>query len=123
MTTYQFLCILGVQAASAFIINLVLHHVVLKTSEKINKAEAVDEGMKCLLRNSILNLYYECQSKGFANLADRDNFSAMYKAYKDLHGNGVIESVKLDFENLPSHSNHPQRRASDKEVWHESNHK
>lgn len=117
MSTYQFLSIIGVQALSAFIINFLLNKFVVVRSEKTQKDGSIKDAILCLLRNSLLDLYYKASEKGFANLADRENFEMMYKSYISLGGNGVIKEAYKRFAELPGKPNHPARRRTDKEVW------
>lgn len=121
MSTYQFLSIIGVQALSAFIINFLLNKFIVSKNEKNQKDESIKDAILCLLRNSLLDLYYKSCEKGFANLADRENFEMMYKSYVSLGGNGVIKELYKRFADLPSKPNHPARRRTDKEVWNEPN--
>jgi len=117
MTIYQFLSIIGVQALSAFIINFLLNKFIVVRSEKTQKDGSIKDAILCLLRNSLLDLYYKASEKGFANLADRENFDMMYKSYISLDGNGVIKEAYKRFAELPEKPNHPARRRTDKEVW------
>lgn len=120
MTIYQFLSIIGVQALSAFIINFLLNKFVVAKTEKSQKDGSIKDAILCLLRSGLLDLYYKASEKGFANLADRENFEQMYKAYISLGGNGVIKEAYKRFAELPGKPNHPARRRTDKEVWNES---
>ena len=123
MTTYQFLSIIGVQALSAFIINFLLNKFIVVKTEKNQKDESIKDAILCLLRTNLLDLYYKSCEKGFANLADRENFEMMYKSYISLGGNGVIKELYKRFSDLPGKPDHPARRRTDKEVWNESNQK
>lgn len=117
MSTYQFLSIIGVQALSVFVVNFLLNKFVVVRSQKNQKDESIKDAILCLLRNSLLDLYYKASEKGFANLADRENFEMMYKSYISLGGNGVIKEAYKRFAELPGKPNHPARRRTDKEVW------
>lgn len=123
MTTYQFLSIIGVQALSAFIINFLLNKFIVVRSDKVQKDESIKDAILCLLRTNLLDLYYKSCEKGFANLADRENFEMMYKSYISLGGNGVIKELYKRFSDLPGKPDHPARRRTDKEVWNEPNKK
>lgn len=123
MSTYQFLSIIGVQALSVFVVNFLLNKFIVGRSQKTQKDESIKDAILCLLRNSLLDLYYKSCEKGFANLADRENFEMMYKAYIGLGGNGVIKELYKRFAGLPGKPDHPARRRTDKEVWNESNKK
>lgn len=71
----------------------------IKASKEHEKA--LEDGMKSLLRDRILQLARECIRKGYATLEERENFEAMYESYKSLGGNGVIEDVAEQFHELP----------------------
>lgn len=79
------------------------------------KLEALDEEIKAIkkddmneregimsgLRFAILRLCDICYDKGFATLAEREQFEAMYVKYRDMGGNGVIEAEHAKFLQLP----------------------
>lgn len=51
------------------------------------------EGMKCLLRGRMLNVYYKNRDSGKIRQYEYENFTAYYKAYKALGGNSFIEHI------------------------------
>lgn len=81
-----------------------------KIVESIQKIEKrLDLSEKCdqaVLRNSLMNLYYACNAKGFRTEDDSKNYREMHEAYKAVGGNSFIDGdVSRCFENLPLRPN------------------
>lgn len=47
--------------------------------------------LQASLRNSILNLYYKCMSRGSITMFEKQNVTEMYDRYVDLKGNHFIK--------------------------------
>ena len=57
-------------------------------------ALACMNGIKCLLRSEMLQIYYSCEEKGEIRQYQLENFHRMYKAYKLLLGNSFIDEIR-----------------------------
>ena len=51
-------------------------------------------GIKCLLRSEMLNIYYHCEEKEEIRQYQLENFLRMYRAYKFLLGNSFIDEIR-----------------------------
>lgn len=73
-------------------------------AKKINdisvKDRAMELGMQAMLRDRIYQLYRYCNDKGFASLAERENFENMYQQYHNLGANGVMDDYRKKFFEL-----------------------
>lgn len=49
---------------------------------------------KCLLRSSMLHIYYDNVEKREIRPYELQNFELSYKAYKALHGNSFIDDIR-----------------------------
>ena len=57
-------------------------------------ARACMNGIKCLLRSEMLQIYYSCEAKGEIRQYQLENFHRMYRAYKLLLGNSFIDEIR-----------------------------
>ena len=55
-------------------------------------------GVKCLLRNEMLTIYYHNREKKTIRQYEYENFLMLYKAYKALHGNSFIDKIKKEVD-------------------------
>lgn len=51
-------------------------------------------GIKCLLRSEMLQIYYSCEKQGEIRQYQLENFHRMYRAYKLLLGNSFIDEIR-----------------------------
>ncbi len=50
-------------------------------------------GMKCLMRDRMLRIYYHNKDKKSIRQYELENFVYLYKAYKALKGNSFIDEI------------------------------
>lgn len=62
--------------------------------EKLFGFKDIHEGQKCLLRSTMLTIYYKAKEDGKIRQYDFENFALLYAAYKAEHGNTFIDKVK-----------------------------
>lgn len=55
-------------------------------------------GMKCLLRAEMLQIYYHNREKKTIRQYEYENFLALYAAYKALRGNSFIDKIKKEVD-------------------------
>lgn len=55
--------------------------------------KATDEALKCLLRNDILEIYYQYKPQKRISRFAFDNVGYMHHQYKSRHGNSFIDTV------------------------------
>lgn len=58
-----------------------------------NHSKSVSEGMVYLLKNEIINTYYERLQKGYCNAYIKDRVTELFEIYKKLGGNGNVERI------------------------------
>ena len=59
----------------------------------IRWALKIIEGLKCQLRNDMLNIYYKCKDSKQIHQYEAEHFDKCYHAYKALKGNSFIDEI------------------------------
>lgn len=74
-----------------------------KQNQKTKKTQqAIQDGVKALLSDRILQMHSICKSKGFCSVQDRVSLESLHTAYHDgLHGNGTITDAYNKTKDLP----------------------
>ena len=71
-----------------------------------DRLDASDRCDQAVLRNSLMNIYYDCAHKGYRTEDDSKNYREMHEAYRAIGGNSFIDSdVSRWFDQLPLHPN------------------
>lgn len=75
-----------------------------RQAQKERKArQAIQEGVRALLRDRIIQMYGICKSKEFCSLPEREALDSLYKAYHDgLGGNGTVTDVFTAMRKMPT---------------------
>lgn len=71
-----------------------------KDNEQKKKEDAIEEGVRCLLRVKLIEYHTKYMELGEISSHGYENWMLMYKAYKALGGNGMIEHMKEEIEEL-----------------------
>lgn len=71
----------------------------IKTYHK--KMESIKSGVKILLKNEIKNYYDEAILKNSITLFEKEMLIELYKQYKNLEGNGLIENLIEKIDTIP----------------------
>ena len=94
------------------VINIVLLYAFNKYSERqkhsYNKQVAIENGLCSLLRDRLIHCCLYHIKQGSITVEDLDNITSLYKAYKDLQGNGAVESMYKQLLSLPVVTLHTQ---------------
>ena len=61
--------------------------------ERLLKDKKQNEGIKCLLRGRMVNVYYKNKETETIRQYEYENFCAYYEAYKALGGNSFIDHI------------------------------
>lgn len=73
-----------------------------KQEEQKSKHElAIENGILCILRKHLMDEHNYWVEKGYITATALESGLAMYGAYKMLGGNGMIDHMKDDIEDLP----------------------
>ena len=82
-------CISTIAAAMALFIKPIRER--LFKAKKDNEAER--DGLRCLLRNEILKIYYKGRDQKSLTQYEAENFMHLYESYINLGGNSFIIQV------------------------------
>ena len=70
--------------------------------EKQNKHDmAIENGVVCILRKHLMDEHETWVQKGYITSHALESGLLMYKAYKDLGGNGMIDHMEDEIQTLP----------------------
>ena len=58
----------------------------------------VCNGLKCLMRSDMLNIYYHNRERKIIRQYEYENFLALYKGYKALKVNSFIDKIKKEVD-------------------------
>lgn len=72
-----------------------------RDEETVNRRKALEDGMVCLLRKNLMDEHETWVAKGYITSHALENGIAMYKAYKALGGNGMIDHMEVEIQELP----------------------
>ena len=72
--------------------------------------EAILQGIRAYLRDRIIQGYKYHMGQGYCPIYEQDNIQELYKAYKDLKGNGVISRLIDDLYKLPTEKRSDETR-------------
>lgn len=72
----------------------------LKEEQK-KRATALENGVVCILRKLLMDEHSYWMSKGYITPKALESGLLMYKAYKSLGGNGMIDHMEEEIQELP----------------------
>lgn len=71
-----------------------------KQKEQEARQTAIEEGVKAILRDRIVQAYYHYHGRNSITLHGLENVNGMYAAYKALGGNGIVEKLNAEMREL-----------------------
>ena len=74
----------------------------LKEDERRQEWGAVENGVRSLLRSSIMRTHHVCVARGSASTVDKEVIERDFEAYRGLGGNGVAVSLHDEVMSLPT---------------------
>lgn len=74
-------------------IGIILRRISKKLENERKRNEAIENGVKDILRIQILDTYDRCKSAGMISVARKDAIDSAYRSYHALGGNGTITQV------------------------------
>lgn len=79
------------------------NHRLKKNAEETHQQEytALKNGVTCILRNLLIEMHQKYTDIGKISIHGLQNWQTMYKAYKALGGNGMVDHMNDDIEALP----------------------
>ena len=69
--------------------------------EQQKRAKALEEGVVCILRKHLMDEHEMWVAKGYITPKALESGLLMYKAYKSLGGNGMIDHMEEEIQELP----------------------
>lgn len=95
-------------AATAFISSLIgavvaaiVSHARTGVHESAQTAHAMHEGMRCLMRQQIVDVHSDATHKGYITYFELQHATQVYDAYHALGGNGSATDLIDDIKGLP----------------------
>ena len=73
-----------------------------RLKDEQTKNEAIAEGVKCLLRDTIVTSYNKYAPKGYCPIYAKENIEDAFKAYEKLGGNHTAKSLYEKLIILPA---------------------
>ena len=72
-----------------------------KLKKEQERNEAIENGVRDMLRLTILDNYERCKQAGYISVSRKDALDSAYKSYHALGGNGTITQVHTEIMNMP----------------------
>lgn len=69
--------------------------------KEADRLAALENGVVCLLRKELIAEYEKWMDKGYITQTALEHGLHMYDAYKSLGGNGMVEQMKEEIQELP----------------------
>lgn len=69
-------------------------------TKHMDEYKAIKEGVLCLLRVKLIEYHSKYMERGTISSHAYDNWELMHKAYKGLGGNGMVDHMKEEIEEL-----------------------
>ena len=91
----HFNVVVGVCAGLVTIVSSIIYFATV-TKKMRDDNKAIKEGVKCMLRASMLNTYYKNAENGKWRQYEAENFELQYKAYKALEGNSFMDNIHAE---------------------------
>lgn len=75
-----------------------------KLQEEARRQEwaALENGVRSLLRSSIMRIHHECVGQGWASTVDKEVIERDFEAYRGLAGNGLAVALHDEVMELPT---------------------
>lgn len=68
----------------------------------LKRYQAIDDGVKCLLRGELIRAYNHYMTKGCIPIYARENVDETYTAYHALGGDGALTDMVAELRRLPT---------------------
>ncbi len=72
-----------------------------KMERQKKRSEAIENGVRDMLRLTILDNYERCKSTGTISVSRKDALDHAYKSYHELGGNGTITQIHKEIMEMP----------------------
>lgn len=88
-------------AAAASVLGLLYRDVVKRLKEEQQKSTAIAEGVRSLLRESIVQNYNKYQEREYCPIYAKESIKRVYEAYHNLGGNDVATKLYRTLLDMP----------------------
>ena len=102
MTTYQWLCLLGVPSLLIAALLAMIRHLAAQIQHDRADTTATKLGVQALLRAQMISDYNKWSDLGYAPIYARQNFENCWGHYHTLGANGVMDDIHAKFLQLPT---------------------
>jgi hypothetical protein len=72
-----------------------------KEKRQCDHDKAIKDGLQCILRKHLMDEHEIWATRGYITAHALENGLAMYRAYKKLGGNGMIDHMEEEIQELP----------------------
>lgn len=72
-----------------------------KLREEKERSQAIESGVRDILRMQILDNYEHCKQAGHISVSRKDALDSAYRSYHALGGNGTITQVHNEIMEMP----------------------
>lgn len=95
--------VLAAVIAQSGIIGIITAAVAAKMKKSKEEQKALFYGVQAILRHELYSIYTDyCCNKKYAPVYVKEDFENMYKQYHSLGANGVMDSIREEFQKLPN---------------------
>lgn len=78
-----------------------------KIADNNRRQDAIEKGIQALLRDRIVQAYYNYSDRGSITLHGMENVERMYEEYRKLGGNGTVTKLVEDLRELQVRNEKP----------------
>ena len=107
MTSYQWMCVLGIPSLLAGLATFI--------KLQVHQNRAMKQAVKAMLQDRLLRGYKHYLEKGWADLDDRKNLENVWVQYHALGGNGDMRDLRRTFRHLPMEAGGVPTEVSDED--------
>ena len=101
---WEFICKYWLEVAFGLIVagfSFVLKSFSKKLKEERQRSQAIESGVRDILRMQILDNYERCKQVGKLSVSRKDAIDSAYNSYHALGGNGTITQVHSEIMEMP----------------------
>ena len=101
---WEFICKYWLEVAFGLIVtgfSFVLKSFSKKLKEERQRSQAIESGVRDILRMQILDNYERCKQAGKISVSRKDAIDSAYNSYHALGGNGTITQVHNEIMEMP----------------------
>ena len=101
---WEWICKYWIEVAFGLLVtgvSFVLKNFNKKLKEERARSQAIESGVRDVLRLQILDNYEKCKQAGKISVSRKDAIDSAYKSYHALGGNGTITQVHAEIMEMP----------------------